>query len=309
MGDRPRFVDRIRALGILWLLAVFPAMLSTGALAQASTVSSQVCANCHTNALVMLQTKHGVKSDPRTPFGSGKECQACHGDASKHVKAPTENSMPVKFGKKHESGPQSEACLTCHKGGKRIHWDGGAHERTGQTCASCHNIHAPKDQVLVRETQAGVCFTCHKDKRAEILRFSSHPIKTGAMTCSNCHNPHGSVGEFNLVRDTVNETCYQCHADKRGPFLWEHPPAREDCSNCHNPHGTSSSQMLKARMPYLCQSCHNLQFHPSTAYSGSNLPPFPKGGTSGDKMLGQSCANCHSKVHGSNHPAGARFTR
>ena len=28
-----------------------------------------------------------------------------------------------------------------------------------------------------------------------------------------------------------------------------------------------------------------------------------------DKMLGNACVNCHVKVHGSNHPAGARFTR
>jgi hypothetical protein len=26
-------------------------------------------------------------------------------------------------------------------------------------------------------------------------------------------------------------------------------------------------------------------------------------------MLGKNCLNCHSQVHGSNHPSGARLTR
>jgi hypothetical protein len=26
-------------------------------------------------------------------------------------------------------------------------------------------------------------------------------------------------------------------------------------------------------------------------------------------MLGKNCLNCHSQIHGSNHPSGARLTR
>jgi len=159
--------------------------------------------------------------------------------------------------------------------------------------------------VLVRQTQAGVCFSCHKEQRAAMLRFSSHPLRTGQMACSSCHQPHGSTGDHNLIRTTINDTCYTCHAEKRGPFLHEHPPVREECTNCHNPHGTNNAPMLVARMPHLCQQCHTAPFHPSTLYSGSNLPPA----AGADKMLGQSCANCHSQIHGSNHPSGQRFTR
>jgi hypothetical protein len=67
--------------------------------------------------------------------------------------------------------------------------------------------------------------------------------------------------------------------------------------------------MLKVRQPYLCQQCHQTQTgHSNTAYSGSSLP----GGalsTQGQRVLGNSCANCHVKVHGSNHPSGARLQR
>ena len=63
---------------------------------------------------------------------------------------------------------------------------------------------------------------------------------------------------------------------------------------------------LKVRGPFLCQNCHMASRHPSGFYDGSQLPPNT-GNLS--RMLGQQCYNCHVKVHGSNHPSGARFTR
>src|SRR5438132_9467247 len=47
--------------------------------------------------------------------------------------------------------------------------------------------------------------------------------------CTSCHNPHGGEGGKMLVDLTVNNVCYTCHAEKRGPFLWDHPPVRENC--------------------------------------------------------------------------------
>jgi len=270
------------------------------------------CTRCHDaesapQVLQIGKTKHGTRADQRTPT-----CTTCHGESDTHANNPMSAKPDRIFKRNNETTPSEEqnaTCLGCHESGNRIHFQGSAHERARLACASCHTVHAERDQVLVKATQAGVCFTCHKDKRAEMFRFSSHALRTGWMSCSSCHNPHGSVAEHNLIRNTVNETCYQCHADKRGPFLWEHPPVRESCAECHNPHGSNVPMMLKVRPPYLCQQCHIAPFHPSTQYSGSNLPRPGTPTGAFDKMLGQQCANCHSKIHGSNHPSGARFTR
>jgi DmsE family decaheme c-type cytochrome len=273
------------------------------------------CTRCHDESeeypvLDIGRTRHGVTADQRTPT-----CTSCHGESDRHINKPEgvkERPKPDRSfarGTKHSDTPpeaQSGACLTCHeRSTAHVFWQGSAHDRARVTCSSCHTVHATRDQVLVKPTQVGVCFTCHKDQRAAMFRFSSHPLRTGQMACSSCHQPHGSAGDHNLVRNTINETCYTCHAEKRGPFLHEHPPVREECTNCHNPHGTNNPQMLTARQPYLCQQCHVAPFHPSTLYSGNNLPPA----VGADKMLGQQCANCHSQVHGSNHPSGQRFTR
>jgi hypothetical protein len=67
--------------------------------------------------------------------------------------------------------------------------------------------------------------------------------------------------------------------------------------------------MLKTRMPYLCQQCHQDSLnHSNTAFGRQSLPG---GATAGNaqRVVGNSCVNCHMKVHGSNHPSGARLQR
>ncbi|MCX7891209.1 MAG: DmsE family decaheme c-type cytochrome [Burkholderiales bacterium] len=278
------------------------------------------CTKCHDQddnpaLLDISRTKHGVKADARTPT-----CTSCHGESESHINKPAgaaERPKPDRTFKRNDThttpAAQSEACTSCHKGGHLIQWAGSAHERTQTSCSSCHSVHVAKDQVLVRATQAGVCYTCHKDVRAQTFAVSAHPIRQGVMSCSSCHAPHGSLSErFSLVKSSVNDTCYTCHAGKRGPFLWPHPPVVEDCGNCHNPHGTNIAPMLNARSPYLCQQCHIIGQHPNVLRSGNALPSNTVGNLGNANtayLVGQACANCHTKVHGSNHPSGNAFTR
>lgn len=275
------------------------------------------CVECHEGYYGILRTKHAVQDDPRTPQAKGKlltgnpddtMCGSCHGDLSEHLKTPRKPGLvPTVFGSKATSEPQNEACLSCHQNGARTHWQGSKHDQTKTACASCHRLHASKDPVLVAETQASVCFSCHQDRRAALHRVSTHPTKTGFFACSSCHAPHGSSTRASLQKNSVNETCYQCHAQLRGPFLWEHRSAQDDCTNCHDPHGTNTAPMLKTRMPYLCQQCHQTG-HSSTAFGAEVLPGGPST-TNALRVVGNACANCHMKIHGSNHPSGARLQR
>lgn len=127
------------------------------------------------------------------------------------------------------------------------------------------------------------------------------------MGCSDCHNVHGATSGAMLNQPTVNQTCFSCHADKRGPFLWEHAPAAEDCTLCHSSHGSVRQSLLTKSPPLLCQQCHTTAGHPSVARTGAALPGGPAGGSV--FLVAGSCTNCHSQVHGSNHPAGAKLLR
>jgi DmsE family decaheme c-type cytochrome len=283
------------------------------------------CMDCHDEnseypVISILATQHAVMSDSRTPLAQQHACQTCHGGAAAHLEDES-TPPPVAFGPEHPSGPQDEACLGCHQGGDRINWQGSVHESSDVACASCHTIHTLEDPIRVKDrrpdtpvmrvNQTAVCLQCHTEKRAEINKTSSHPIRDGLIDCSDCHSPHGSMGPTNLVKPTVNETCYTCHAEKRGPFLWEHAPVSEDCTTCHTPHGSNHPTLLTVRVPQLCQQCHVASRHPSTPYGGPDYSdPVPGGTPVMDRRVGsRGCLNCHTEVHGSNHPSGSRWTR
>ncbi len=289
-----------------------------------------VCTKCHDETdnkpiFSIYQTRHGVKADSRTP-----SCQSCHGKSNEHVaggKGLGNASRPAPevvyktdTTVNHASDPriQSETCIACHKGGLRMHWDGSAHESRNVPCAACHSVHRKTDPVLTKATQPEVCFACHKTERAQTHRISTHPLAAGKMACSDCHNPHGTTGPKLLAKDSVNATCTSCHAEKRGPFLWEHAPVAEDCTTCHTPHGSTNAPLLKARPPMLCQQCHSGD-HGAQANSGANLAggnlttvnginPLANAAARA-QLVGRACLNCHVLVHGSNHPAGAKFQR
>jgi DmsE family decaheme c-type cytochrome len=183
--------------------------------------------------------------------------------------------------------------------------------------------------VRDKKTQAEVCFTCHKEQRADGKKVSHHPVAEGKVACSDCHNPHGSTGPKLMKKNTVIETCFTCHAEKRGPFLWEHQPVSEDCTNCHTPHGSNISPLLKSRAPFLCDECHNGPHNSiapvaanaagmqgglttSTAVGAPTIPGTAASNKSvnpSSSYTARACQNCHVMVHGSNSPSGAFLHR
>lgn len=298
-----------------------PSITSAPAAAQGRQARDAVCTRCHDEnetrpILSIYQTRHGVKTDLRTPG-----CQSCHGESEKHVKgdpAQKGRAAPdVLFGARRGSSgayapsdatAQNDACLVCHKrDARRSHWEGSTHQARDVACASCHSIHSAHDKVRDKLSQPEVCFACHKEQRAQISKPSHHPIPEGKMACSDCHNPHGSVGAKLMKRDSVNDTCYTCHMEKRGPFVHEHEPVSEDCTNCHNPHGTTAESMLKMRPPFLCNSCHTPHAPIQPQLAGQATPPLASPGWWNGSAItqGRGCVNCHTQVHGSNNPGSA----
>ena len=306
-------------------LAVLGALFVTDVAAQQQTARKDLvlngdakCTRCHDaednpKILEIGQTKHGVRGDGRTP-----SCTSCHGESETHVNKPanaTERPHPDRMFTKRSTTPvaeRNEACISCHKGTARTHWDGSAHQVNDVACSDCHQIHAAHDKVREKKTQGEVCFACHREQRADTLKISHHPIREGKVACSDCHNPHGSSGPSMVKKNTINETCWTCHADKRGPYLWEHQPAVESCTNCHTPHGANLPPLLTSRAPWLCQQCHDGQHsseNPIGPNAASNQFTLKPGTAPSNQTAGRACLNCHSQVHGSNSPNGGYLQR
>jgi len=268
------------------------------------------CTGCHDEAddskptmlelkpsvLAIGKTKHGTVADSRTPT-----CTSCHGESEKHLNHKGSDKPPKAdrtFGKntKNSAEERSAACLECHQGGKHMNWQSSVHANRDVSCTSCHKIHAAHDKVREKAAQTEVCFTCHKEQRAQVNRPSHHPVIEGKMACSSCHDVHGDNPKM-MVRGSVNDTCYTCHMEKRGPFVHNHQPVTEDCSICHNPHGTNIANLLKSRPPFLCQECHSHSSHPGQA---AGLPTAGVTGTTALGSVARGCLNCHTNIHGGN---------
>jgi DmsE family decaheme c-type cytochrome len=262
------------------------------------------CATCHEDLVKAFRpTPHGKVME----FGTGASdltCGSCHrGDLPKHM----ENSDPALVSNPAKEKPvaSSETCLSCHATQKHMmFWRGSQHQTGGIGCLTCHSVHKPNTErsMLVRKTQAETCFSCHGNVRKAMLQRSTHLFRdergSSRLECASCHNPHGAPTEKLISANSVNDKCYSCHQEKRGPFLWEHAPVRENCTTCHSPHGSNNSQLLSLRMPQLCQSCHIQGRHQTVA-----------GRPNAIWNINRNCLNCHSQIHGTNHPSGPILMR
>lgn len=305
--------------GLVVLLATMPgagtAAPSTS-LTPAGTpefVGDDACLACHQDLQKpYAETVHGKIFNSSARLEMMRHgCEGCHGPGSEHVAAGggkgVGSLITFRAADRKSIEQENGACLSCHRGGEQLHWDGSTHQMHDVACSSCHEIMHNESRrfLLAKPSQTDTCGQCHLIQKAQISRFGHMPLRDGTipdrdgqMNCTSCHNPHGTVTAGLLKQNSVNENCYTCHADKRGPFLWEHPPVLENCLNCHDQHGSPREFMLKLSQPRLCQSCHDANHHPSD-------PRLPNN----QFVIGSGCVQCHVNIHGSNHPGGNFFTR
>jgi DmsE family decaheme c-type cytochrome len=262
------------------------------------------CLTCHTDQ-AYGNTVHGLKFNERTP-AANHGCESCHGPGKAHADAGGDKSLIRSFASMTPA-EASDTCTTCHNRASHALWDGSQHDQRNVGCATCHSIHSPKGEPqLAARNQIELCSSCHRPLVIRQHRFSHMPVREGGMTCTSCHNVHGSTN-VRLLRagTTIDESCTSCHADKRGPYLWEHAPVSESCITCHDPHGSNNDRMLVSKQPFLCQRCHVTSRHPPTVYEGYLL----NNSQNANKIFARSCTICHQLVHGSNSPSGKALLR
>jgi DmsE family decaheme c-type cytochrome len=250
------------------------------------------CFTCHENSQDPFSHTAHAKAFKHGKVPAVGDCESCHGPRSKHVKDGTSFKLTTT--------QQSSVCMQCHEGGDRKHWTNGAHASSEVGCTSCHTVMQKKSErnLLAASREDATCYTCHADVRGEMNKPSHHPVREGKVSCSGCHEPHGSVNTSLLKGASINETCFKCHQEKRGPFVWQHAPVIESCLTCHNTHGSTNRKLLNSKESFLCMQCHTYGGH-------INLPRYNR--TS--NPYGEGCVNCHMAIHGSNSPSGRKLTR
>jgi DmsE family decaheme c-type cytochrome len=262
------------------------AVPSTGT---AEYVGGDVCKTCHENLY-----KSGFEHTPhfKTTLNGGHGCESCHGPGSEHVAGSGDISKIISF--KTLSRQESSArCLTCHgEKQEQRHFSSSSHANSDVGCVDCHSPHhASEPQHLLAKASPELCYGCHTSAKADFARPYHHRVNEGLITCSDCHNVHGTT-TIRQVRTlpSGDAVCFKCHVDKQGPFVYEHTPVKtEGCTSCHTPHGSTNPRFLRvSQINMLCLQCHTFPVQ------------GPQGPSHNQSAKYQACTMCHAAIHGSN---------
>jgi len=260
---------------------------------------SDTCQVCHEDiAKAFQKNPHHVVETGAKPAWKGMACESCHGPGGKH--AESADAAAIVNPSKQPAAKTDQICLKCHLNqpthAGRIR---SSHVKDQVSCTSCHAIHQGPDKL--RPTRADdinrKCASCHNSVWAQFQRPYKHRLPEGAMSCTDCHNPHGSFLARSVRTVAANEpSCLRCHSDLRGPFAFEHAPVRlEGCTTCHEPHGSANPRMLtRHEVRFLCLECH------SNIAAGSALGGVPPAIHDLRSPRFRNCTICHVKIHGSN---------
>jgi DmsE family decaheme c-type cytochrome len=206
-------------------------------------------------------------------------------------------------------GQTDQLCMSCHRNeqthaGRIV----DSHSKQGVSCISCHNVHGEHGQALVVRSIPGInqqCASCHLNVWASFQKPYGHRLVQNAMTCVDCHNPHGplakSAGMATMGKGfAANEpSCFGCHGDKRGPFTFDHAPMRlEGCGACHEPHGSANPRALAQHdVRLVCLECHSNLPAPNNKTGAMGVVPPAFHDLRSPRY--QNCTVCHQKIHGS----------
>ena len=262
-------------------------------------VGSETCKTCHEDLYNAWEKTPHWKTMLDTKGGpSHQGCEGCHGPGADHVNGGGDKSKIFIF-EKASAKEIDKRCLTCHAGA-HPNFERSPHAKAKVGCADCHSVHHFKsEENLLKVSQPELCYSCHTEMKSAFAQPFHHKVDEGLMTCSDCHDPHGTFqGKQLKTTADQNAVCTKCHTETAGPFVFEHPVVKaEGCVSCHSPHGSPNARLLNVgNVNTLCLQCH----------SATNLPAFPNAvSEQGGPVHNQAaqytpCTNCHSQIHGSN---------
>jgi len=213
------------------------------------------------------------------------ECRQCHATVAErstghglHAGTDEFTCMACHSGRIHRFKPPYDACASCHisvvaesSGMAKVH------------CTSCHGFHRDKDGTQSLLPSRDACLSCHLKTQPkvaeEILTKFFSDAKHAAISCGECHTPHGGVDA------RAESPCARCHPvgslGGTPPHNWEFHLG--DCTVCHQPHNFAPEAATVGGPEYLAMVKHE--------EAGSQEPKFHL--TAEGKVEGGDCNSCH----------------
>ncbi|HEY3414359.1 MAG TPA: cytochrome c3 family protein [Armatimonadota bacterium] len=162
--------------------------------------ANELCMTCHPASVITPAGEHA-----HVPAKEGL-CTTCHDPHVSNQKALMK-ARPA------------YTCFTCHS---KIETDTVAEHRhkvldTDLDCMMCHKPHSSPQPKLLVDDEISMCGKCHKHSFSHPIGKKAdgtivlNPINGDPMTCSSCHDIHGSKFEAMTIADKSRDLCILCH--------------------------------------------------------------------------------------------------
>ena len=191
------------------------------------------CLHCHTGETQMSSGAVRNKYVGAPFLAAGVGCAACHGDAKAHLRGVNggkPGTGPIVNPNKLDAERRDGACIQCHLEGD------AAIYLPGKSLAAFKPGDDLNKSVIYfidnSKTQLGRRASSQYEA---LLRSACKRASGDKMTCTTCHDPHGSPSPAERVA-FFRARCLGCHADAK---IVTHHPEQQDCASCHMPTRTT----------------------------------------------------------------------
>jgi predicted CXXCH cytochrome family protein len=220
--------------GTDWWVEHYPA-------GQMERPTGPLCDGCH-SVNYNVQT-HGV-----TEWNVG--CEKCHGAGSEHVSKPSKENIvnPARLDKVRAN----DVCIQCHSQGKPLtnpieghYFDWPVGFKPGERLAAKWEL---EDHNLGETTFTHFAEGSAHKNRMQGNDFVTSLMYTRGVSCSSCHDVHGTGNAADLIRPG-NEMCLECH----GPDSPNGPRGSLE-QHTHHPATSAGSECISCHMPRIAQT-------------------------------------------------------